>query len=338
VNKKSAALARIRQISHLALPGEIFIPAAIHELSRLVPGAAAAFFWLDAHGRISNCYAPRLPDRADGFAQLGAEQPTAVQVLETNAAFYRRVLEVNGARDEVHSDVAAGGATRGRLYIYRREGERPLTARERGDVEAATRYFGRGLAAQAAAEAFDANVTAMSREELLICDPAGRIVQASAGGRSLMLLAAGVAISPGTMSLAFERSNELLRSMCTMSPRGDTPRPRHVAVNAWGRFSLEVVGLPDGASSRAPFFAIQLKQHKPASLHFLDAMGRTGLSSRQREIALMVTAGLGNRAIAEALELSVNTVAYHMKCVFQKLGVRTRRTLVTRLMHAESAI
>jgi len=339
VNKKSAALARIRHMAHLGLSPHIFIPAVLHEMSRLIPGSAAAFFWLDERGLISNCYAPRLPERADAFTRLARQGPPShEQVVESNALFYTHVFEVNGATHGVHSEVHGRGGARGRLYVFRREGGKPFHARDHGTLETATRYIGRGMSAEASATPVQGGVSGTTREELIVCDTNGRIVHATAGGRTLMLFAAGVAITPDTMSAALERGREVLRSLCAKVPKHEpeAARVRHVIENFWGRFGLEIMPLGDGASPSA-FFGIQIRQHKLATLHLLDAMERTGLSSRQREIALMVSSGLGNREIAHDLELSVNTVAYHMKCVFQKLGVRDRRTMLARLMDTDTA-
>jgi len=48
------------------------------------------------------------------------------------------------------------------------------------------------------------------------------------------------------------------------------------------------------------------------------------LSSREREILVLVTEGLGNAAIAERLALSEKTVRNHVSNLFDKLGVWTR--------------
>ncbi|OUZ09112.1 hypothetical protein BHE97_11455 [Aeromicrobium sp. PE09-221] len=55
----------------------------------------------------------------------------------------------------------------------------------------------------------------------------------------------------------------------------------------------------------------------------------THLTSRQREIALLVRAGLSNREIAERLTLSVRTVDTHVGNIFERLGVGTRSDLAS---------
>ncbi|MDZ4823919.1 MAG: LuxR C-terminal-related transcriptional regulator [Flavobacteriales bacterium] len=48
------------------------------------------------------------------------------------------------------------------------------------------------------------------------------------------------------------------------------------------------------------------------------------LTERERQILLLIRLGKKNEEIAEALDLSVNTVKTHMKSLFKKLNVRNR--------------
>ena len=51
-------------------------------------------------------------------------------------------------------------------------------------------------------------------------------------------------------------------------------------------------------------------------------------SGREREIAMLVAAGLSNRQIADRLVVSVRTVAGHLYRVFAKLGINNRDQLI----------
>ncbi|MFJ3644594.1 helix-turn-helix transcriptional regulator [Streptomyces murinus] len=58
------------------------------------------------------------------------------------------------------------------------------------------------------------------------------------------------------------------------------------------------------------------------------------LTGREREVARLVGLGCTNREIADELTLSVKTIEYHLRSVFVKLGMRSRRELRRRVQEA----
>jgi DNA-binding NarL/FixJ family response regulator len=59
------------------------------------------------------------------------------------------------------------------------------------------------------------------------------------------------------------------------------------------------------------------------------------LSPRERAVALLIGGGLSNKEVARELELSLGTVKIHVHNIFQKLGVRSRHSLI--IHHATKA-
>jgi DNA-binding NarL/FixJ family response regulator len=57
-----------------------------------------------------------------------------------------------------------------------------------------------------------------------------------------------------------------------------------------------------------------------------------GLTARESETLALLAQGLANRAIAEAMLVSENTVRTHLKGVFRKLGVTSRSQAVARAL------
>ena len=64
-----------------------------------------------------------------------------------------------------------------------------------------------------------------------------------------------------------------------------------------------------------------LMRHRSGGLPFAS------LTHREREVARLAAEGRNNREIADRLHLSENTVKFHLKSVFQKLDIRSRRDL-----------
>ena len=58
------------------------------------------------------------------------------------------------------------------------------------------------------------------------------------------------------------------------------------------------------------------------------------LSDRQRDVLELLAAGLGNRDIADRLNISPNTVKFHVRQIYQRLGVKNR-VEATLLLQAE---
>lgn len=56
------------------------------------------------------------------------------------------------------------------------------------------------------------------------------------------------------------------------------------------------------------------------------------LTAREIELLHLVARGLSNKAIAQELSISTNTVKYHMKGILQKLGVQNRAEAVARAL------
>ena len=57
-----------------------------------------------------------------------------------------------------------------------------------------------------------------------------------------------------------------------------------------------------------------------------------GLTTRESETLALLAVGMANRAIAEALFVSENTVRTHLKAVFRKLSVSSRSQAVARAL------
>lgn len=62
------------------------------------------------------------------------------------------------------------------------------------------------------------------------------------------------------------------------------------------------------------------------------------LTRREKEVLLLLTDGLSNQAIAESLDLQIQTVKTHMRSIFKKLNVEGRAEAMAKVLRTGSAI
>jgi DNA-binding NarL/FixJ family response regulator len=123
---------------------------------------------------------------------------------------------------------------------------------------------------------------------------------------------------------------------------GDARRPFVAFVDGWDADFLHRLPLANGAgvlhssvrgtSLHAALAAVReglIVVAPGPSMPALAAGLRTQpLSPREREVLTVAAAGLSTKAIARQLELSPNTVKFHLRAAFEKLGAATRTEAV----------
>lgn len=352
MSKKSAALARIRQLACLGLPGGLFVASVLPVLRQITESDSAAFFWLDEAGGIANYYAEHIPVPVRPALALASEaeiprldstkpafRDVSVAVLASTVdnempgnGWYNEILKRNGAYYILHGIARQDGKVLGRLTLFRAKSGQAFGLQEIAALSSVIRYVARGLGGNepaACAEGFREGEEVLE-DEFLIANRAGDVVHASETARRLLLLATGCAIAPTTIAVAGSESRRLLHGLCTADEviSGSAQVSRSTI---WGRFLLRAYRLGDAQPCDQTLVGVQIRRTQPASLRFVNAMNGLPLSPQQREIALLIARGHSNRDIAARLSVSVNTVAYHIKQLFYKLRVHDRAGLLARI-------
>jgi len=366
--KQTAVRARIRQLCCLGLPGELLMAALLPALRELVPSDSAGFFWVDARGDMSNLYAERLlpPEvmalyferyyngREAAFRKGFLERAQAPDGVVASSAdgelrkseYYNKILRRLDAHHVLYGIVREQGAALGQLSLYRPADAPAFTPRERADLTSVMRYVAHGVAAGEArppdadaAFAFEDT----DEEAMLVVDRMAVVRHASEKARRLVLLATTSDINPLTLGSAVnDRAASALRSVCEKLEavaRGEDDAPPVLALESkWGRYVLRAYWLDDDNRSPQALIGVRIQRQEPMILRFVHAMGRLPLSPQQREIALLLARGASNQEIADNLGVSGNTVAYHIKQLFQKLDVHDRAGAVARIASGNASL
>lgn len=148
---------------------------------------------------------------------------------------------------------------------------------------------------------------------------------ARAGGRLRSHIAALTARAQVLMRHGQNADDAILQALRLAFPEG------YVAPFCEGGAEIQALlaGLAPDALSKAE------RQYVDLILHSFEAVGRASgqelFSEREREILLGLANGQSNKVIARRLGITENTVKYHLKKVFAKLGVATRKAAVATL-------
>jgi len=79
--------------------------------------------------------------------------------------------------------------------------------------------------------------------------------------------------------------------------------------------------------------AIIVEPAHPARIYPL-LMSAYGLTERERDVTRLILQGSSTTQIAQELVVSAHTVQQHLKSIFDKTGVRSRRDLVAKVFYA----
>lgn len=338
--RDSAELAEVKRLCYAGLDARVFREKVVARSTEHLRADAAAFAILDPETGFLvstlavNCseahfeeFAARAYLRSaaadPGLLASGNRRVGLLEQLAPPAEGGRdpalEVLLANGLGHEVQVSLAAGGKGWGHLVFDREPENGAFTQGEVAWLERLVPHLLAGLRAS------------LNREELDAKPGSGvGVVMLSADGR--IELANGVAERLLASSAIFGRRAEFgaLRLLLKLLVRslGDEEYELvpalHVIDEATGeryRLGAERVTGSDGLARGL----ILITPARPAE--GAEALARLGLSRREAEVALAVVRGQKTSQVAAQLRISPHTVNHHLRHVFEKLGVNSRREL-----------
>jgi DNA-binding CsgD family transcriptional regulator len=260
-------------------------------------------------------------DDVCGFAALakarlpaGALRAT-VSELEKSSR-YRDVLTPSGYSDELRLVLRAGDSAWGAMVFFRGKGALPFDTK---DVVAAAACSVTGAEALRTA-LLAQSATALDRladRALLVVDAATQIESATPEARRLL----GELVEEGPPDP--ERVPHTVQALAHESRRGKLSRVRaRTKSGEW--VTLHAAALDGGR------VAVFVEPSRPLEIAGL-LLKAYGLSNREGELMRLVLHGLDTQQIAVILDISPYTVQDHLKSIFDKAGVSSRKELVERI-------
>lgn len=238
---------------------------------------------------------------------------------------WREVLSPYGVGDELRAAAVDEYGCWGDILLWRDSDDRPFDPDDARLMRDASRLIARALrrGAVACAPSPAAGSSPPETGVLLLDDqlrPCGSTAPARAWYDALN--PARMPLPDGIPTSAWSAVGRLLAA-----ERGEGPeRPARIRVRAGdGGWAVVEASRVDGGAS-----AIAVTFRAAAREEVLALLARAhGLSARERELVALVVEGRDTREIADRLFISRYTVQDHLKSVFEKVGVRSRRELLS---------
>ncbi|WP_440119147.1 helix-turn-helix transcriptional regulator [Paenibacillus sp. QZ-Y1] len=247
---------------------------------------------------------------------------------------YVHILQPAGFSDELRAVLVSGGACWGYLTLYRKTGRSFFTEEERLFIQASTSSIASMLRSTSLTLMDEITSESPSEPGILITSDTFQLLSVNAPAQYWlsqlrMLEHIGPDILPRpvrAVSSHLQRQTRTDRDV-TVAQEAAHGSPSKVCIQLLdGRYlalHASLMQQPAGPDQ----IAIRLEQAMPQDLLPLLAESH-GLSIRERELLGYVLRSYSSKEIASAMHISVYTVQDHLKSIFAKTDVSSRRELI----------
>lgn len=351
------ALGRARSdldvMSRAGLPLHEFLGEAALTLQKVVPFVAGCLATLDpatsmvsSVGKFGALLGRNDQDIAWAQIEYGDDDPTAIATMiaagrvtlgvhheldgdiEQSPRMAQLMVPVFDFRDEARVVFGDRSGAWGAIAVFRGSDDEPFRDDELVFLEEVAPAFTRGIRAGLLAQLGKREVTRESGPAVVIVDAANRITQATACAHDQLARMA----TPGMGDpLTFVHS---LVSAARRFARGETERMPRIRVRTGDGVWLVLHATPlmggGPAGEHSGEVVVTIEEARPQEVVALVAAA-FGLTARERDVTGLVLRGADTKEIAGSMHVSPYTVQDHLKSIFDKAGVTSRRELVARV-------
>jgi DNA-binding CsgD family transcriptional regulator len=342
----------VEVLAHAGLDTSTFLDEVYQSLQRAVPSSAACMATLDPATQLTTGAFKfgGLAGRSDtdavfGLLEYGHVEPTsyielaragipAVGMTVATGGDVRRSQRVRelvqsrlGCTDELRVIATIGNQLWGGMAMFRDDHSTPYSEGEVQFVSSLSTFLARGLRVGLLSRlAAEQSVSATNGPAVLVFETDGQLREASVGAVHRLTDLVPDVQAPGSSAVVaslIAAARRYAAGVTDVLPSSRVRRPG-------GEWAVLHASPLSTAAGTATSVVVTIEEARPPEIVSL-VVAAFGLTPREREVTQLVIQGLETREIATTLRLSPLTVQDHLKSIFSKTGVGSRRELVARV-------
>jgi DNA-binding CsgD family transcriptional regulator len=239
---------------------------------------------------------------------------------------YRDIFRPLGLGDELRAVLRGGGASWGYMCRHREAGA-PFSSQEVAYVQRLAPHLAEGIRAGILVASTELGDVADAPGLVLVAPDGSLLSTTEAGERWLEELGAGGPAHPG-VPIEVRGLAAMLRGP-DVTPNG---LPRLRVRTRTGRWA--VLHASRMAIAESDAIAVVIEEPSPAELAPVLMMAY-GLTKQEQTLTGLVCRGLSTAEIADRLHITPNTIQDHLRSIFDKTGVSSRRELVASILQEQ---
>jgi DNA-binding CsgD family transcriptional regulator len=333
-------LRRVAKRLSKAVPFEAYCASTVDPASHLITYGIAEGMGGEGDAEGGNVYLDRIYFEEDlpVMNEMLRKRRTVQLLSETTGGTlerslrYRELLRPCGFGYEL-GGAFVDGSLWGGMDLMREEGDPDFSSGEVALVRRVAPHIGAGLKAAALRSRATAGQDSPDVPGVLTLDRSGKVVSHTPSAEHWLgdLEDLDASWRHERMPMAVRMVAGALRH--ALAPGSDNDHnliPRVRVRGRSGRWLALYGSLTEPSGDRPGETMIVIGPAKLEEVAWLNVAAH-GLSPREEEVVGLVVRGLTNREISRNLFISEHTVQRHLSNIFEKVGVRSRKTLVKRL-------